>query len=83
MEKKENRIREIGDSGRCKKQRGTKVYSKNRNKPNKSKRPAPKVEVIVDDVDIKQQNQNGHIDIENENVSGPQTVAFSKMEDIK
>ena len=38
---------------------------------------------MVDDVDIKQQNQNEHIDIETENVSGPQTVAFSKMEDIK
>ena len=49
--------------------------------PKKSKKPAPKV--IVEDVDIEQQNQNEHIDIETENVYAPQTVSSSKMEDIE
>ena len=49
--------------------------------PNKSKKPALKV--IADDVDIEQKNQNEHIDVETENVSAPQTVCSSKMEDIE
>ena len=81
MEKKESPIREKGNSRRYKKQRSKKVHSKKRISPNKSKNFAPKV--IVDDADIKQQNQNEHIDIETENVSAPQTVSSSKMEDIK
>ena len=56
-------------------------YSKKRIRPNKNKKPAPKV--IVDDVDIEEQNQNEHIDTETENVSAPQTVSSSKMEDIE
>ena len=67
MEKNENRIREKGNSGRCKKQRSKKVYWKKRISPNNSKKAAPKV--IVDDVDIEQQNQNEHIGIETKNVS--------------
>ena len=81
MVKKEHRIREKGDSGRCKKQRSEKMYSKKRIRPNKNKKPAPKV--IADDVDIEQQNQIEHIDIEIENVSAPQTVSSSRMEDIE
>ena len=81
MEKKESPIREKGNSRRYKKQRSKKVHSKKRISPNKSKNFAPKV--IVDDADIKQQNQNEHIDIETENVSAPQTVISSTMEDIK
>ena len=80
MEKKENRIREKGNSGRCKKQRSKKVYWKKRISPNNSKKPAPKV--IVDDVDIEQQNQNEHIGIETENVSAPKFL-LAKMEDIE
>ena len=57
------------------------MYSKKRINPNKSKKLAPKI--IVDDVDIGQQNQNEHIDIETENFSAPQTVSSSKMEDIE
>ena len=73
-------------TGRCKEQRGMKVYSKIIIIiiiiiPNKSKKPAPKV--IADDVDIEQKNQNEHIDVETENVSAPQTVCSSKMEDIE
>ena len=81
MQKKENRIREKGDSGRCKKQRSKKGYAEKRISPNKKKKPALKV--IADDVDIEQQNQNEHIDIATENVSASQTVSPSKMEDIE
>ena len=61
------------------------MYSKKKKKkkrisPNLSKKPGLKVIVAVD---IEQKNQNEHIDIETENVSAPQTVSSSKMEDIK
>ena len=49
--------------------------------PNQRENPAPKV--IVDDVDIKLQNWNEHIDIKTENVSAPHTVSSRKMEDIE
>ena len=44
------------------KQRSKKWYSIKRISPKKSKKPAPKV--VVDDVDIEQQNQNEHTDVE-------------------
>ena len=56
------------------------MYSKTRIRPNKSKKIAPKVIV---DVNIEQQNQNEHVDIKTENVSAPQAVSSSKMEDIE
>ena len=42
MGKKDDRNREKGDSGRCKKQRSKKVYGKKRKNPNKGKKLAPK-----------------------------------------
>ena len=57
------------------------MYSEKRIRSNKNKKPAPKV--IADDVDIKQQNQNEHIDTETENISAPQTVSSSRTEDIE
>ena len=81
MEKKGNRIREKGVQDVVRSREVRKCTQKKRISPNKSKKPGLKV--IADDEDIEQKNQNGHIDIETENVSAPQTVSSSKMEDIE
>lgn len=83
MEKKSDRNRGKGDSGRCTKQRSKKNYSRKRRNPNKGKKLSPK----VDDAGVDQGNDRLDQNVENQNIGTPcvptcSTVSSEKIEEI-
>lgn len=82
MDKETNRIREKGDSGRCKKQRSKKTYSRKRKNPNKGKKLPPKVPRL----EANPGDQNVTADVNNADNDTPSTststVSSQKIEEI-